>query len=278
LRGVSKDGRERRRLWPILRGSPLRGERLRMTGDFFRSSTLNFCIPYPRPRSFPYPARVLSVEERFLEAILQRRERKLAGPGRPGPADRLVAKVERREALRPTSLGARGWRYQLCGAKRLLRLRGAPPAHPGASRRSIPSRGSRGTGKTRTHCAARMRRFGCLKIESPTRVPGAMQRSSRCFAEPGPYQMPLSVTAPALQRTAPRRATRCAASGARTLRRPALQHRVSLEQEFLRALAGIDFGGEDIALGVERQVVNPVEVAGHTAVAAEAADGFTIFP
>jgi hypothetical protein len=64
-------------------------------------------------------------------------ERKLAGPGRPGPADRLVAKVERREALRPTSLGAHGWRYQPCEAKRLLRLRGAPLAHPGASRRSI---------------------------------------------------------------------------------------------------------------------------------------------
>jgi hypothetical protein len=48
-----------------------------------------------------------------------------------------VATVERREALRPTSLGAHGWRYQLCGAKRLLRLRGVPLAHPGASRRSI---------------------------------------------------------------------------------------------------------------------------------------------
>jgi hypothetical protein len=55
-----------------------------------------------------------------------------------------VAEVERWEALRPTSLGARGWRYQLREAKRLLRLRGVPLAHPGASRRSIPSRGSRG--------------------------------------------------------------------------------------------------------------------------------------
>src|ERR1700710_3085761 len=46
-----------------------------------------------------------------------------------------------------------------------------------------------------------------------------MQRGAlakRCFAEPGPYQTPALVTAPALQRTAPRRATRCAASGART--------------------------------------------------------------
>jgi hypothetical protein len=34
LRGVSKNGRKRRRLWPILRGSSLRGEHLRMTPEF----------------------------------------------------------------------------------------------------------------------------------------------------------------------------------------------------------------------------------------------------
>ena len=44
---------------------------------------------------------------RFLEAILQRTERELAGPGRPGAVDGLVAKVERREAPR-LALGARG--------------------------------------------------------------------------------------------------------------------------------------------------------------------------
>jgi len=48
-----------------------------------------------------------------------------------------------------------------------------------------------------------------------SRVPGAMQRSSRCFAEPGPYRTPAFCTAPALQRTTSRRAARCAASGAR---------------------------------------------------------------
>jgi hypothetical protein len=101
-----------------------------------RSSTLNFLIPYPRSQNLTYLDRVLSREGRFLEAFLKWTERKLAGPGRSGPADRLVAKVERREALRPTSLGAHGWRYQLCEAKRLLRLRGVPLAHPGASRRS----------------------------------------------------------------------------------------------------------------------------------------------
>ena len=81
---------------------------------------------------------------RFLEAILQWTERKLAGPGRPGTVDELVAKVERREVPRPTSLGARGWRHQLREAKRLLRLRGVPLAHPGASRRSTPSPSGKG--------------------------------------------------------------------------------------------------------------------------------------
>ncbi|MEA2894553.1 MAG: hypothetical protein QOJ84_168, partial [Bradyrhizobium sp.] len=36
-------------------------------------------------------------------------------------------------------------------------------------------------------------------------VPGAMQRSSRCFAEPGPHQTPASTTAPAQQHTSSRK-------------------------------------------------------------------------
>ncbi len=48
--------------------------------------------PYPTPSGVAYPAGVLSDEGRFLEAILQRTERKLAGPGRPGTVDELVAK------------------------------------------------------------------------------------------------------------------------------------------------------------------------------------------
>src|ERR1051326_5443353 len=39
--------------------------------------------------------------------------------------------------------------------------------------------------------------------------------AKRCSAEPGSYQAPALVTAPALQRTAPRRAAHCAASGER---------------------------------------------------------------
>ena len=113
---------------------------------------------YPRSFACAYPARVLFEEGRFLEAILQRTERKLAGPGRPGTVDSLAAKVERREALRPTSLGARGWRYQLREVGTLFlppRVPAgalAPPAAP------PPREGFReGPGKPRTHRAARMR-------------------------------------------------------------------------------------------------------------------------
>jgi hypothetical protein len=60
---------------------------------------------------------------------------------------------------------------------------GAPsPLKKGRSTKSLNSRGG-----------ARMRALGCLKFEFDdciTRVPGTMQRSSRCFAELGPYRTP----------------------------------------------------------------------------------------
>jgi hypothetical protein len=105
-------------------------------GNGLRSSTLNFSIPYPRRQNLAYPDRVLSNDRRFLEAPVIGRSESWPDRGAPGRPTRLVAKVERREALRPTSLGAHGWRYQPRGAKRLLRLRGArsgtlaPPAAP----------------------------------------------------------------------------------------------------------------------------------------------------
>ena len=122
-----------------------------------------FRIPYPRPPNLPYSARVLSNEGRFLEAILEWTERELAGPGRPGSVDGLVAG------------GASGGAAPSLGRARCLAARGgyvnpasggATSLHPGASRRSIPSRGSRGTGKPRTHCAARTRMFGCLNCRT----------------------------------------------------------------------------------------------------------------
>jgi hypothetical protein len=93
---------------------------------------------YPRPSDLAYPAQVLSAEGRFLEAIFNGQSESWPDRGAPERSTRLVAKVERREALRPTSLGAHGWRYQLCEAKRLLRLKGCaactswrlPPLHP----------------------------------------------------------------------------------------------------------------------------------------------------
>src|SRR5205807_3404665 len=49
-----------------------------------------------------------------------------------------MAKVERREAQRPTSLGARGWRHQLREVGTLIPPQRVPRKHSGASRRSIP--------------------------------------------------------------------------------------------------------------------------------------------
>ena len=120
---------------------------------------------------------------RFPEAILLWTERKLAGPGRPGMVDGLVAG------------GALGGAAPSLGRARCLAARGgyvnpaSKGAHwcPGASQRSIPSRGSRGIGKPRTHCAARTRGCGCLKFESPISCPGRdAALLQRCFAEPGP--------------------------------------------------------------------------------------------
>src|SRR3984885_899920 len=59
-------------------------------GGDFRSRTCE-CMPIPVLQ--PSLILLVSCPMRgcFLEAILQRTERKLAGPGRPGPVDGLVA-------------------------------------------------------------------------------------------------------------------------------------------------------------------------------------------
>jgi hypothetical protein len=52
-------------------------------------------------------------------------------------------------------------------------------------------------------------------VERSSRVPDAVQRSSRCTAEPGPMATRSAQWAPDQQRTTPRSAARCAASGER---------------------------------------------------------------
>ena len=93
------------------------------------------CMPIPVPRTSFILIVSCPIRGRFLGEILQRTERKLAGPGRLGTVDRLVAKVERREAPRPTSLGARGTLPREVGTlilpPRVLRhCTLAPPAAP----------------------------------------------------------------------------------------------------------------------------------------------------
>jgi hypothetical protein len=94
-----------------------------------------FLIPVPKTSLILLVS--CPVRARFLKAILHWTERELAGPGRPGTVDRLVAKVERWEAPRPTSLGARGWRYQLREVGTLIPPPRVLRKRLGASRRSI---------------------------------------------------------------------------------------------------------------------------------------------
>jgi hypothetical protein len=123
------------------------------------------CIPIPVPKTSLILLVSCSMRGRFLEAILQRTERKLAGPGRPGSVDGLVVG------------GALGGAAPSLGrARSPCRARWVHPPpprvprkHPGASHRSIPPARFAGggvSGKPRTHCAARTRACGCLKFES----------------------------------------------------------------------------------------------------------------
>jgi hypothetical protein len=97
----------------------------------------------------------------LLLAVSDQRCRTTEGP---------MTKVERREVPRPTSLGARGWRYQLRKAEPTL-PGGCPVEHPGASRRSIGlaccevslALARRGVlAKLGRIGVARMRKLGCL--------------------------------------------------------------------------------------------------------------------
>src|SRR3979490_1644525 len=119
-----------------------------------------FAFLIPAPKTSLILIASCSMRGRFLEAILQRTERKLAGPGRPGTVDGLVAG------------GALGGAAPCLGRARLP-CRARWVHHPPQGCPLVPWRlptlhrlaGSRGTGKPRTHCAARMRACGCLKFE-----------------------------------------------------------------------------------------------------------------
>jgi hypothetical protein len=142
----------------------------------FRSSTLNFLDTYPRPKNPAYPARVLSDE---------------GPPSRGGPsADRARAgrTGTPRDGRQAGGQGGApgGAAPYVTGRARYLAARGgyvnpaskgATSLHPGASRRSITSRGSRGTGKPRTLCAARTRTLGCLNFCGSVRSPDGAQRN-----------------------------------------------------------------------------------------------------
>ena len=150
-------------------------------------------------------------------------ERKLAGPGAPGKADRLVAKVERREALRPTLLGAHGWRYRPCGVKRLLRLRGVPLAHPGASRRSI----------SLARFARNRQTSDALRRENAGSCPGRDAAFFTLLRRTGTHAL---TNAGALEwaRAPQRTASRC---GAGERRSPAMTH-LKIDCEFPRKAGG----------------------------------------
>jgi hypothetical protein len=98
--------------------------------------------------------------------------------------------VERWEALR-LALGARGALPREVGT--LIPPPRVPRKHPGASHRSIPSRGSRGTGKPRTHCAARTRGYvrhsGALApLRKRTRNPDVVNSAVQHLWIPGSRQ------------------------------------------------------------------------------------------
>jgi hypothetical protein len=115
--------------------------------------------PYPRPQNLAYPGRVL-----FGEGALSRSDpaadRARAGrTGAPRNGRQADGQVERREAQRlpwaravalPREVGT------LIPPPRVPAGALAPPAAPS------PRLGSRGTGKPRTHCAARTHGLGCL--------------------------------------------------------------------------------------------------------------------
>ena len=117
------------------------------------------------------------VKGRFLEAILQRDRAKAGRTGAPRNGRRLGGQggapggaapyVTGRARALPREVGT------LIPPPRVPAGALAPPAAP------PPRAGSRGTGKPRTHCAARMRKCGCLNRRSIEARRLTSPRSSR---------------------------------------------------------------------------------------------------
>src|SRR6476661_8342750 len=78
--------------------------------------------------------------------------------------------------------------------------------------------------------------------------------ANRCSAEPGSSQAPALVTAPTLQRTAPRRAARCAASGER-----APLEAATLIPQLAAVLAGFGAPGQRALVPVDPDRLRPAE-------------------
>src|SRR3954469_16371768 len=90
-------------------------------------------IPIPVPKTSLILLASCSRRGGFLEAILPLgQSESWPDRGAPDRSTRLVTKVERREAQRPTSLGARGWRYQLREVGTLFPPLRVPRKHSGA--------------------------------------------------------------------------------------------------------------------------------------------------
>jgi hypothetical protein len=120
--------KHRRSLRPRLSSAPLRKSyALRcVRGTKVHRSRTCECIPIPVLKTSLILLASCSMRDRFLEAILQRTERKLAEPGRPGTVDGLVAG------------GALGGAAPSLGRARCLAARGGyvNPASRGASQAS----------------------------------------------------------------------------------------------------------------------------------------------
>ena len=142
MHGVSKDGSRRCRLWPILRRGQ---ETASQEAEFLAPPFINIKFFGFRWTVIPVPKTSLiltvscSTRGRFLEAILQRIERELAGPGRPGTVDGLVAGGALGGAA-PCHGRARSHHAARGGLT--TRLKGAHWC-PGASHRSTSSRVAR---------------------------------------------------------------------------------------------------------------------------------------